>query len=170
MDTRKFITGFTPEDLTGADALAFEQVRELVRFILRRVKYVVGHAVAHDLAALNLAHDELPGKIVDTHVQFGGKSLKRTVAQMLGFSVQRGAHCCISDALYTMGILRHVMRGDPDRPLVEMATCSACGYEFPSSSFSGKQMRQRADRRKCRECVFFADPYSPSAVESFLRG
>ncbi|KAI0482006.1 ribonuclease H-like domain-containing protein [Xylariaceae sp. FL0804] len=110
-DFRTRITGLAPAALLGDGARAFDDVRRDVAALLRG-RVVVGHAVRHDFAVLELSHPksatrdtaEFPG-----FKQYGhGKwpSLRSLAREILGAEIQNGHHSSVEDARATMMVFR----------------------------------------------------------------
>jgi DNA polymerase III epsilon subunit-like protein len=122
------VSGITPEAMDAAitDGKAFlsnDDARRALDKFLDKDTVVIGHALQHDLRALNLLH----GRIVDTSVvtaeavfsNFSSKTrlprmwgLKTLAKELLGIDIQPElAHNPLEDALATREILIWYLRG-----------------------------------------------------------
>ena len=104
---RTFVTGIRPRHLNSAKS--HPEVRKKVKEILKN-KIVVGHALHHDLKALQI---EIPKERTrDTQGLYGemsgvgSVSLQKLCFQTLGRMIQVGHHSSVEDALATIEIFK----------------------------------------------------------------
>ncbi|CAG8898821.1 unnamed protein product [Penicillium egyptiacum] len=122
------VSGITPEamDVAITDGKAFlsnDAARQALKKFLDEDTVLIGHALQHDLRALNLLH----GRIVDTSIvtaeavfpNFSAKTtlarvwgLKTLAKELLGIDIQVGlGHNSLEDALATRELLIWCLRG-----------------------------------------------------------
>lgn len=149
------VTGITPEAMDAAivDGKAFlsnDAARRALDKFLDKDTVVIGHAIQHDLRALNLLH----GRIVDTSVvtaeavfsNFSSKTtlpriwgLKTLAKDLLGIDIQPElAHNPLEDAVATREVLIWCLRG-PE--------CLKAWAEKARSSFERVRL-QRGENKK----------------------
>jgi RNA exonuclease 4 len=108
-DWRTAVSGITPALVKNAPS--FNQVQaEVARLLDGRI--LVGHAISHDLAVLQLSHPKRETRDTSLHPAFKkmfghrSPSLKRLLDRILGISIQNGAHSSVEDAQATMILYR----------------------------------------------------------------
>ncbi|KAK9472293.1 ribonuclease H-like domain-containing protein [Dipodascopsis tothii] len=100
-DWRTWVSGVRPEDMAGARS--FEEVQAVVSDILKD-RVLVGHAINHDLKALQVAHPRSQIRDTSKHPDFKKLSkgrtpgLKRLAKEILGQDIQGAEHSSVEDA------------------------------------------------------------------------
>ena len=111
-DYRTAITGITPSHMMeSTGAKPFTQVRNEVAGLLKG-RILVGHALKHDFAVLQLTHRKSDVRDTSRHPPFRvaskGKppALRNLTRQELGWEIQLGAHSSVEDARAAMMLFR----------------------------------------------------------------
>jgi RNA exonuclease 4 len=108
-DWRTRVSGVSAKDMAHARSL--EEVQRHVADIIEDT-VLIGHAIKHDLNALLLSHPKCDIRDTSRHPPYrkfaGGSSprLKVLAAELLGLSIQEGAHSSVEDARVTMLLFR----------------------------------------------------------------
>ncbi|KAN0070342.1 Ribonuclease H-like domain containing protein [Elaphomyces granulatus] len=108
-DWRTRVSGVSAKDMAYARSL--EEVQRHVADIIEDT-VLIGHAIKHDLNALLLSHPKCDIRDTSRHPPYrkfaGGSSprLKVLAAELLGLSIQEGAHSSVEDARVTMLLFR----------------------------------------------------------------
>ena len=116
-DWRTHVSGVAARHMRFARP--FEEVRTLVEGLLKgdaasknEPRILVGHDIKHDLQVLNLSH---PPRLIRDTAKFGGfkkyghgpkPALRVLAREILGITIQQGAHSSIADARVTMQLFR----------------------------------------------------------------
>lgn len=109
-DYRTPYSGILPEHLDNAPK--FEDVRKCV-IALFDTSILVGHDIRQDLAVLNIRHFPIyrmrdTSRCYLSYFRTGQKpSLKRLAYEVLGYTIQSGAHDSLEDAKAAMRLYKH---------------------------------------------------------------
>lgn len=99
------VSGVRPSDMVSAREFATVQ-RDVARILQGRI--LVGHSVHHDLKALFLSHPRSKTRDTSQHPLYQGLTprLKTLAEDILGVTVQEGAHSSVDDARTCMLVYR----------------------------------------------------------------
>ncbi|EPE10745.1 rna exonuclease 4 [Ophiostoma piceae UAMH 11346] len=146
-DWRTHVSGVTSRHMRFARP--FEEVRTLVEGLLKgdaasknEPRILVGHDIKHDLQVLNLSH---PPRLIRDTAKFGGfkqyghgpkPALRVLAREILGITIQQGAHSSIEDARVTMQLFRQY------KPAFDVECANKFGPDTPGSSKKGQKKRR----------------------------
>lgn len=106
VEWRTWVSGVKPEHMK--DAITFKDAQKRTADILEG-RFLVGHALKHDLEALMLSHPKSMLRDTSRHLPFRqayakGKtpSLKKLTREVLKIAIQEGEHSSVEDARATM--------------------------------------------------------------------
>lgn len=118
MDYRTYVSGISPRELQSAEAISFDECRDLVKSLIKH-KILVGHGLKNDLNVLSIQHPWY--NIRDTSMyqpymrmgscgRWRSRRLKHLASMHLGITIQKNGipHDSFDDAAAAMALYRNV--------------------------------------------------------------